>query len=95
MTDFIAAKDGTVTRDPGQAIPDSARRPGQPGAERPQVDQSPATEQQTRTGEIDERGERVDEPIGEQVAAEPDPMEADLHEEAPTLSDGSVRAGPV
>lgn len=102
VTDFIASKDGTVTRDPGAASPDPARRPGQPGAERQQVDDTPASDVRPRPGEMDERGNPLPMNASEQGHAEPEPMAdlpdlhgADLHEASPPLSDGSTRAGPV
>lgn len=94
MPDFIASKDGTVTRDPGAAASDPARRPGQPGAERQQVDNTISRDSRSRPGEMDERGVPLPRDRGEEVASEPAPMEAELHEDAPPLSDGSTRSGP-
>lgn len=94
MPDFIASKDGTVTRDPGGAASDPARRPGQPGAQRQQVDDTPPGDSRSRPGEMDERGVPLPRDRGEERASQPAPLEAELHEEAPPLSDGSTRSGP-
>lgn len=94
MTDFIASKDGTVTRDPGSAPSDPARRPGQPGAERQQVDDTKTSPSTLRPGEMDERGVPFSKDI-EQGAGEPDPVETAGEEMSPPLSDGSTRSGPV
>jgi hypothetical protein len=93
MADFIAAQDGTVMPDPGQAPSDPARRPGQPGAERQPVGDTPP---EPVRGPTDDRGTPVDGPIGDPPADdqidEPDPGQPG---QSPPLSDGSVRAGPV
>jgi hypothetical protein len=95
MPDFIAAQDGTITRDPGQASPDPARRPGQPGAQRSQVDDTTTAEAPSRPGETDERGDPVGDAPGMQAANDPGPDEANEAPASQMLSDGSVRAAPV
>ena len=77
---------------PGDVPPDPARRPGQPGAEREQVDDTSTSEAPAPTGTFDERQIPLDRvrrdaaPSGDPDEPAPDP--------AP-LSDGSMKAGPV
>ena len=77
---------------PGDVPPDPARRPGQPGAERDQVDDTPESEAPVPPGAFDERQIPLDRvrrdaaPSGDPDEPAPDP--------AP-LSDGSMKAGPV
>ncbi len=43
------------SNDPGDAKPDPARRPGQPGAERQQVDDTPTSDKPAPAGKFDDR----------------------------------------
>jgi hypothetical protein len=80
-------------KDPGLAPSDPARRPGQPGAERQPVDDTPTGEKPPRPEETDDRGDPIGDPPVDGGVGEPAREDPDVND--PPLSNGSLRRGPA